>query len=153
MVTYKRGSGNYKSSYMQVIVKASNQTENSNETMVDDSHLKLVLRPSVRYTGYVVIQLQSGTTPDMDVTMKDITGATEDFFYVEGVGLGGLMDEISFGTEHSFVTDGSKELAVLHFSLLVGAAGGTLQFQFAQGTSDAGNTTVYKGSYLVVFNS
>ncbi len=150
MATYKRGSGNYKSSYLQMIVKSADETVTSSETMQDDDELRLVLRPNKRYTGFIQLRLISPTAADFDYTFKVISG-TVYASHIAGMG-SAYLDEVAFGTEYSVTaTSGNIQLSTIAFYVRVGSGGGTLQFQWAQGTSNGGNTIVKQGSSLVVF--
>ncbi len=148
MGSYKRGSGNYKSSYINVFTKPIDTSITSDNSVNDDPHLKMVLKPSTRYSGYMNLAINSGSTPDWHQTFKLISGSVGAYFGTVGVA---MFDVKTFGTNLPIATTGNVQLHFLVFFVETGTAGGTLQFQWAQQNSDAGTTTLKKGSMMIVF--
>ncbi len=148
MATYKRGSGNYKSSFINVITKEADQQVTSSETMVDDNKLFFKLGNTRRYSGILFLRLDAEAAPDMDFTFKAITGTSYAEFEIGTATT--AQTPAAFGVEHTLTTSGAIQTLYITFQLRTGSAGGTLQFQFAQGTSDAATTKVKQGSMLMV---
>jgi len=149
MATYKRGSGNYKSSFINVITKKTTTTIDTDDSLNNDTDLKFALRAQTYYHGYLHLRFNSVAAADIDVTFTDITGATADEFHLTSNAV--AQNPIAFGTELNIPTDGAVENVIIHFTVKTGSIAADLQFQWAQGTSNGGNTIVYVGSSLVVF--
>ncbi len=147
MVNYSRGSGNYKSSNVHVVILKADETVNNSETLIN-SALNLSLKVNKRYSGFLMLRFVSPSAADMDYTWAAITGATNAGFEVGG---GTANDEIALATESTIATSGNNQIIMLSFSLKMGSTAGTLQFKFAQTTATVGNTKVFQGSTLVVF--
>ncbi len=147
MATYKRGSGNYKSSFINVITQKAPHTINS-ETTMQDTELVFPLRASTRYSGLLILRFSSGVTPKIDFTFTAISGTTLAEF---GQQTSAPQNPTAFGTDKGFNTDAATEIIILAFFVTTGTGGGTLQFQFAQNVSDAGATVFKQGSQMVVF--
>ncbi len=151
MATYKRGSGNYKSSYLNIHVKTADQIVNNSETIVDCTDLVHTLKANTRYSGMILLRLFSATGPDYVHTFKVISGTVYAEFISSGL-LAPLGNPTNFATERNEVTDGAAEVMVIYFWLETGSSGGgTIQYQFAQDTATASNTTVKVGSTMVVY--
>ncbi len=150
MGNYKGGSGNYKSTVLHVKTALVDQTVTGSETLVDSTYLKVPLRPNKTYSGFINLYVVSPAAADMDITFKDITGATFDFFSMMAGG-NPASDGTSFGTELLLVADGGNEFIMISFWIKMGATAADLQFQFAQATSNGGNTIVKNGSMIMVF--
>jgi len=147
MVNYKgTATGNYRNSVMNVVVKTADQQVTSSITIIDDDDLFLTLSPSKRYSGFVLMRYNSGSTPDIDYTFKAITGTTYAQFGTEA-----FQGTAAFGAESTQATDGTDRYSIVKFIVKTGAGGGVLQFQWAQNVSDAGATKVLEGSTLVVY--
>ncbi len=149
MATYKRGSGNYKSSFINVIMKTADQLVNNSETLVNDLHLKFPLKANKRYAGYIMLRLDSPTAADMDITFNDISGAVNDDF-VDGIG-NNAENGTAFGTERVIATDAAAEVHMIYFWITTASTAGDLQFKFAQTVATVANTFVRSGSMMVVF--
>ncbi len=151
MATYKRGSGNYKSSFLNIITKKTSVTTTSDDSVNDDTELFLVLKPNKHYCGQVMLQFNSHADADIKFTFKAISG-TSYARYATGAPAAPLGD-VPFGTENTENTLATNQNIVIFFWVLTGSAGGTLMFQWAQATSDVNDTIVQEGSTLVVYEA
>ncbi len=151
MATYKRGSGNYKSSFLQMVIKTTNQQHNSQATLQDDTELKIDVRPNKKYGGFLLLYYKAHATPDIKIAFKSITG-TSVAGYIVGSPIIPLT-KVSFGTSATWETDDTNQIIIIYYNLVTGSSAGTLQFQHSQDTSDANDTKVYAGSYLVMFEA
>ncbi len=147
MANYK-GAGNYKTGKGSIIFKTADVTLNNDSTVNDDADLKLVLSPSTRYAGYLLLRVKSHATPNITFTFKAITGTV--YALYTGEADPEPATTLAFGTDTTFGTDDTDQFFWIPFMLKTGAGGGTLQFQWAQNTSNANNTIVKEGSMLVV---
>ncbi len=147
MATYKRGSGNYKSSFMTIITKIATETINSTTTIQDDDELKKVLKANTRYTGLLLLLIDASSVPDLDITFKVISGTVyARFGYVSG-----LQPATAFGVESGLQTSGADQFVSVLFAVKTGSGGGTLQFQWAQNVSDAAGTAIKEGSMMILY--
>ncbi len=132
-----------------LITKKSDQTITSQITLEDDSELKSTLKPNTRHFVSFYGRLISPNTADMDLTFKAIPGTIYAEFN-ESIGVT-IRDVTNFGTEETFSMTGNIKGCSISAWIETGPAGGTLQLQFAQTTSDAGNTSILKDSMLVIY--
>ncbi len=151
MVNYKRGSGNYKSSYLQIVIKKASTDVTTETTVQDDSELFLSLKANRYYAGFIYFFLLSPATADIKYTFKAITGTVK-AEYTKGFHTS-PQGTLNFGTNGTNSTDGGSELKVLPFNVQMGATAGILQFQWAQNISDAGQTFCLKGSMIVCYEA
>ncbi len=149
MATYKRGSGNYKSSFLQIVIKKANETVNNSETLIDDAELKIPLKANKSYAGFLMLRFTSPAAADLDFTFKDMTGATNDSVN----GSVTLLDDVGHGTEIQINSTNVNQTVMLSFHCTMGSTAADLQFQWAQATATVGNTLVLAGSMLVVFEA
>jgi len=130
-----------------IIPKTADQTISSQTTLQDVTDLVHVLKPSTRYVIEYLTNITSPAAADLDFTFKAISGTA----YAEfGLGLGSSATT-AFGTEELEVTSGVREQIAGVAWLKTGSGGGTLQLQYAQNVSDAGNTTVHEGAVLLLY--
>ncbi len=149
MATYKRGSGNYKSSFINVIITKVDSTRTSTTTVADHAELVFTLRPLKRYYGYLYIRFKSNAVPDMKVTFKAIT-ASERAIYIFGESVTPLS-EIAFGIDTMITTDDNVQNQKINFFIETGATVSPLQFQWAQNTSSGDQSVIYESSTMVIF--
>ncbi len=149
MATYKRGSGNYKSSYFKTAVKTADVTLTNDSTVNDDDELKVSLKANTRYSGWVQLAFKAHGTPDLKVTFKAISGSVYAFYMIGS--LATAVTRTNFGTELTINCDNSFQFIIIPFNFLTGSSLQQVVFQWAQATSDANNTIVYQGSTMFVY--
>ncbi len=150
MATYKRGSGNYKSSFLQIFIKKTGQDVNNSETLVNCTELAASLKANKVYTGMLQLRISSPTAADLDITFADISGATGDVFVIGGGSQNSPSTTTSMGAELGVTTSAGNEVILVYFWITVGSTPGTLQLQFAQTVATVGNTTIQAGSSMMV---
>ena len=105
---------------------------------------------NTNYIIFGVIYLTSNATADFKFAFSVPTGTTGD------QGASGLSTTVTqatstIGNVVPVAVSNTNRLAVwVYASILVGSTAGTLNFQWAQNTSDVGNTVVLAGSSLLV---
>ncbi len=151
MATYKRGSGNYKSSFIQIKMRSATQGVTSSSTVVNDNTLFVKAKANKNYSGYVLVRVQSHPTPDFKYTFAAITGALTEIYVADISGVPSA--QIIFGTETSITTDDTTQDIIVFFVVSMGSTDGNIQFQWAQNTADGDESKVYKGSTMVVFEA
>lgn len=131
----------------KVILKTADQIIDTQTTLQDVTDLVSKLKPSTRYYVLVAGRMISPAAADMDLSFKAITGTGYAQFRIT-MGTGAL---VNFGTESNSATSGSNESLFLPAWLKTGSAGGTLQLQYAQATSNAGDTKILEGTVMLVY--
>jgi len=151
MVNYKRGSGNYKSSYLQIVIKKTATDVTTETTLQDDSELFLPLRANKFYGGFIYFYLLSPVAAGIKFSVKAITGTLKAEFS-KGFHTN-PQSVLNFGTNATNSTDAGSEMKVVPFNVQMGTSAGTLQFQWCQDTSDAGQTFCLNGSMIVCYEA
>ncbi len=152
MATYKRGSGNYKSSFLQLRIKSVDQVKNSDVTYADDSELVIPVRANKNYFFIVWLIHNSGTDPDFKYKIVDPSGAT---IHINQNALTHQTASITVtGNPAVALTSTGADLVTgVMGHCIVGSTPGNISVQWAQQTSDAGATTLLAGSTLLVFEA
>lgn len=136
------------------VVKSVAETRNSTTTLADDAELILPCESEGIYVFQIKVFFDTSATPDFKFK---VTGpSTPDEVVLRGhfVAVGDTADtdfvDTAFGTEHAVTGTGGTTGGFVNINGLVnvGAAGGVIDFQWAQNTSDAADTTVLAGSHI-----
>lgn len=128
----------------QRIVKKATETISSDSTLSDDAELKFDLKAFEEVTVYVNLLVNSGTTPDFKKAWTVPTGAVGFHTRSLTAAAEGLSDASVIGTS------GSDQNVYSLVTIHNGETPGTVVMQWAQNTSDASDTKVLAGSYLLV---
>jgi len=134
------------------VVKSVDETIQSDDTLSDDSELLFTPTINKTYGIKLVIFLESNSTADFSHAVTIPTGASCLFAFgqLSGVSDGNATDWTS-ATSVAMAT-GNKFLVFIG-KLIMSSTAGNWNFQWAQTTSTAINTTVQQGSHLVVWES
>jgi len=132
------------------VVKKITETVVSSTTLQDDDELFVALEASKTY-GFILY-------------MPHISPAAADIKYAFSVPAGavgrrnqGVWDsnvsrtDVGIGTSNSVNTGGTDSTMIIYGHLIMDTTVGNLQFQWAQNISNAGNTQVMQGAFLVVW--
>ena len=129
----------------------TSQTRQSTTTLANDSVLQFnviagrvyAVRAKIFYTTLAVADFKFGLT---GIATFDILAGTVKMTAPDGVLSQAIF--VTF-TSHS-ITSATNGVGCVEydFTLSTGSGSGTISFQWAQNTSDASDTTVYKGSYI-----
>ena len=130
-----------------VIVKKADQTINSQIALQDVTDLVHILKPNTRYYVLVSGRMSSPSAADIDLTFKVIAGTV----YAEFNVTVGMSDLSSFGSEVLFNTSGINQSLYVAGWLKTGAGGGTLQLQYTQNVTNVGNTTIFEGAMMAIY--
>jgi len=148
MATYKRGSGNYKSSFLQIKIAQGDQQVTSSTTLVNASILFMPLKVSRTYAFEFRLFVNSGTTPLLKVAVTAPSGAT----VLMSIGAWKYAPgSTGTGSVQNMATDGNNQFAVITGRCIMSTTLGNLQLQYAQQVSDAGATKILAGSSLKVY--
>jgi len=123
--------------------KSADQTINNNNTLFDDADLKISLEANSTYLIDFFMLFNSAAAADIKFCIKAITGATGYW----GVSYDVSPTAKSIGDVQSLGTDGSNQFTWFH-GIIKTTTAGTFQVQWAQNTSDAGDTTLKAYSYI-----
>ncbi len=147
MPNYKDGVGNYKNTggASTFVIKTSDQGIDTDTTVNDDDELLLVLSANRKYMIRLYLIVDTASNADFKATFKAITGTAYATF---GAVASNLASSSPFGTTEAYAGGGEETILLIAFVETTTA--GTLQFQWAQATSQASTTTVKTGSLLEV---
>lgn len=126
--------------------KTADQTVTSSETLVNDTHLTFAVGANEVYAIWGILKLNSGTTPDFKFQWSLPASATLDGYHVHGTGPTAASFSEAAATVVS--TLGSDQVLVFHAMIDTAGTSGTAVLQWAQNTSDAGDTKVLLGSWM-----
>lgn len=142
----------FDTSFLQLgyVLKGADETVNSSTTLQDDDDLVLALSASQTYAFEAFIVYNAAAAPDYKCAFTVPSGAT---LYWEVVALNSSAVLTKFTTTSSggavsLVGTGADIALTIHGVVIVSTTAGNLQYQFAQNTSDGGNTTTKAGSWL-----
>jgi hypothetical protein len=153
---------------MTLAIKGSAETRNSTTALADDSDLLIALDAGKLYRIESIVGVYSAATPDFKFRFHfsgDLSWVNGSIIYNDDV-----LSTSSFGSASAvqcrnlvagWLTDGTSVLVVngsatstfrsciwMRGWLKVGGSGGDLSLQWAQNTSNAGNTTTDQDSWL-----
>lgn len=136
------------------IRKAATETVNGSNTLQNDDEFTFTVTASMDYLVECALAITTGTTPDWKFAWT-LTNMTWDGTYEDAIGFGSTptlisTQAITSGTGRA-VTAAAAATSILWratFLIHAGSTGGTLNFQWAQNTSDASNTSVLKNSWM-----
>lgn len=136
------------------IVKTADETITNDNTLNNDADLQFTTTANTNYMIRGVIAYQSHATPDWQWDLAH-SGTTTDYLNSgwrqqdSGTALSNILGDATAGSGNTQTTS-TNALNIFNFwaFLRVGASGGTVNFQWAQNTSDGNNTTVYAGSFI-----
>ena len=135
------------------IEKAATETLQNN-TLQNDDDFTFTAAANTDYLVQMVLRIASGTTPDWKFAWT-LTGMTWDGAYFNNVNSTTVSYDqdtaaTTSGTAKPVVTTGAATANVwlATFVIHAGSGGGTLNFQWAQNTTDASNTSLLKNSLM-----
>ncbi len=139
------------------VIKLTDETKNSDTTLADDSELVFSLAANSKYLLEIFIGFYFDAAPDIKIQLAfsgTITSWLANSIVCENdtaATFTNLFNDAVLTTIHSIIS-ASNTNGILKIKSIfeVGASGGNFSVQWAQNTSDAGNTIVKKGSYIKV---
>jgi len=135
----------------RLIVQESDQTVNSGSTgtTLVDTELEFAVAANEVWQFEGVINLTTPAVADFKIAATGPTGAVGSIgAQYWDISSGMDADGDALGTELVFISGGPGATLFFRGGIHNGANAGSLTIQFAQKTSDAGNTTVLAGSYI-----
>lgn len=130
------------------VEKTANQTVNNSTTLVSDTHLKFTMVANKRYAVWGCILMITPNTAEFDFKWLLPGSCTIDGSYdLSPVNDGGVFD-FTENAEFAIQSDGSLQGASWSGVIVADGSGGVAQYQWAQNSAVAGNTTLYAGSWF-----
>lgn len=131
--------------------KTADETISATTTLQNDDHLFASVEANAVYGLILTVMYQSGTTPDFKQAFTAPAGTTfESGWFLYNPGTIGFGATGALGSVTGLGGTGANVPFMLSATVFVGGTAGTLQWQWAQNTSDAGSTIVRKGSRLTL---
>lgn len=134
----------------KTVYKTADETIASDATLSDDADLKFPVDANSDYTFIMFLHVTSNTTADFKYAFTQPSGSfgrmksTGDWDAVNSTGL------VSIDASTAVVIGSATEKTLeQHGRIITGSTAGTIQLQWAQNTSDAGNTTLEQGSIIM----
>lgn len=130
-------------------IKSSDETINSDATLTNDTDLNFSIAANDTWSFRFVVQGNSATQPDFQFAVSAPSGATCDVGVVDveaAVGVSNLGCGVASGT---IAGTGNDEVYEIVGTVVNGSNAGSVSLQWAQNSSNANNTTVYAGSYVL----
>ena len=136
-------------------VKLETETRNSTATVADDAELSIAVEASKLYLMRGFIVFSTATVPDFKFEIDGPASPTSVTVHGHYNPVGSPTDtsflDNAFNTSYSVLGSSTGE-GVIHFDVRLdnGSNAGEVTLQWAQNTSDAGDTSVLAGSYIEV---
>lgn len=151
--TKRFSCGTDRSSY--TVIKAANQTKNADTTYVNATDLSFPVGANETWIFEAHLSFNAPATPDIKFDLTAPTGTVCDMQKVNlNAGISGAKYTCSGGAKPDFVMDGGGGFdasEVITGSLVTSSTAGTAQLRFAQNVSNASNTVLYAGSWIVAY--
>lgn len=131
--------------------KTADETISATTTLQNDDHLFAPVEANAVYSLYLTVLYQSGTTPDFKQAFTAPAGTTfESSWFLYNPGTVALGTTGALGSVTGLAGTAANVPFILSATVFVGGTAGTVQWQWAQNTSDAGSTIVRKGGRLTL---
>jgi hypothetical protein len=136
-------------------VKLETETRNSTTTVADDAELSIVVEASKLYMMRAFVVFSTQAVPDFKFEIDGPASPTTVTIHGHYNGVGSPTDtnfiDNAFNTSYSALGSGAGQ-GIVGFDVLLenGTNAGKVTLQWAQNTSDAGDTSVLAGSYIEV---
>ncbi len=145
---YKRGPGNYKSSYLTTIIKKTDEIVNNSTTFQYDEYLQFKTRLNTTYNVTLKFIFQSSTTADLKYRLEIPFGGVAD--RIQGEWQHGPQNTSAWTTSQFIPGQGDKRIISVHGIITTASTEGSIKMEWAQNTLHASDTTIYAGSLMTV---
>lgn len=133
-------------------VKSANQVISSQTTLINDADMRFAIAANSLYEFHVHMRYSSPSGADWKSSFTVPAGASAHFQRVGLNNTGNFAGGFDSADTDTIISQGqgaSTSLAADFFGWVsTSSTAGNLIFQWAQNTSNAGNTTLYQNSYL-----
>jgi len=136
---------------ISIVVKQADETITTDVTLSNDSELFLAVNANRAYMFWGFIMFTGDNTADFDMTFVVPSGSATPVFSMSA-GDTSIPDHADGGAE--FRISASTQDLMIHTwgAFQTGATPGLLNFQWAQGVSDANDSTVKKGACMMMID-
>lgn len=149
--TYGDGSENRDFPAGPIIkVKTADETVNNSATLQDDDHLVFAAVANAKYWVRITLYISSGAVPDFKSAFSVPSGTTGWRGMVTN-SAAGFVQNADLTTGRVSAMNAANYGAVIEAYVETSSTAGNVTFQWAQDTADASNTTVAKGSTMMVW--
>lgn len=133
---------------MSLIVKEADETISTNAVLQNDDALLFAIAANAVYQFEGVLFIESGVTPDFQFTFVGPAGAVGSFAADVFTTSIAYFANVELATAIAVASAGTRQTIRFWGGIKNAGTAGNVTLQWAQGTSDAGNTTVHAGSYI-----
>jgi hypothetical protein len=134
--------------------KVSDETVNNSAVLQNDDELVAAVVANATYEVFLRLIVNSGTTPDFKYTFTAPSGATGSAQLYTGsnpdTAASSLQGPASITATGAASGVGADQVILVQGILIVSSTSGNLQFQWAQNTANASNSSVKANSYLLL---
>lgn len=134
----------------KIIYKSSDETVNGSDTLQDDNELTFAIGANEKWAFTIYLRTSSGATPDFKYSLSVPSGATFTFWSTYNVT---QVSNLGGGYTDKAVVDGSGSFPIgsdiANGSVINSSTTGSVTLQWAQNTSNASDTKLLAGSYII----
>ena len=133
------------------VVKKADETRNNTTTLTIDSELAVSLLANKKYSFIIGFYFSSAQTPDIKYAFTLPSGASG---RINGSGWSSgvsTTDDILTIVKLLGASAGGNQMAMITGKIKIDATAGTFGITWAQNTSNASDTTVLEGSWIVIY--
>jgi len=131
------------------VVKKVDQTKTADTTLADDDELVVALEANKMYGYFFVLFIISPAAADYKIRFDIPAGATSAFTGL--IRMDSVGEAIDAEASRAMLTSGINQSMGAAGRVVMAGTAGNLAMQWAQNSSNAGNTITQRGSYLVVW--
>lgn len=137
------------------VIKAADESVTSSTTLQNDDELLLSVAANASYLFFCYLDYEGASAGDLKISWSVPTSATLRFAQIGQTAASAATTSATGieSTAYSFGADAAATLNALlmHGTLLTSSTAGTLQLQWAQGTSSGTATKVHAQSFLALW--
>jgi len=133
------------------VVKTADEVITSDSTLSDDAELVIALQANKVYHFYGSMYYKSGSTPDIKFACSIPAGATARRINDNWTALVKRNTSDFTVSSGAIAGTGNTDVQVYEGFVIMAGTAGNFAFQWAQNISNAGETTVFAGSHIVVW--
>ncbi len=147
-MNYKRGPGNYKSSWLRTVVKQEDESV-GDTTLQDDDELFFKASINTIYNVVIMLFLAWDAAPDFKYALSMPSGATGERNNATWASTA-VNTAIDATTVTNLASSTGTRVLQIDYRVIIGSTSGQVSFQWAQRFADAISAKVLKGSMLTV---
>ena len=134
-----------------VITKSADETRVSDIVQTADSELKFQANPNKNYFVMLFLANNSPAAADFDYAWSVPSGSA---VFIDSTWDANTNQTLDDWTAEQFLAGAAADVAIIVYGMIrIGVTGGEVNLTWAQNVSNAGNTSVLKGSTIMVYQS